>query len=144
MKIAQLSCSHIQTRPQRYVYKHRGLLKESEITGVKYMIKSQINPHLNINCAICFSNIETRWGALRTSLSPWKQQLGSVKISIHLTCEREKVSMSSFFLSLHRLPQHRVSAMKDASLSSFAAPNLINEILINTCQGFSIKAKMSF
>lgn len=39
MKIAQLSCSHIQTRAQSCVYKHRGLHKESEITGIKYMVK---------------------------------------------------------------------------------------------------------
>lgn len=71
MKIAQL-CSHLETKLYRHVYKHTGFLKEVEITGVKYMIKSQINPHLNINCAICFSNIETQWGALRNSLSPWK------------------------------------------------------------------------
>jgi hypothetical protein len=80
------------TQPHCCVYKHTGFLKETEITGGKHMIKSQINPHLNINYAICFFNIGTQWGALRNSLSLWKWQLASVEMSIHSTYEREKKS----------------------------------------------------
>ena len=36
------------TQPHCCVYKHTGFLKETEITGGKHMIKSHINPHLNI------------------------------------------------------------------------------------------------